>query len=177
MSFFFLSFLLHTSEGNGTLHGTAGIYLEKTFICIIEKQGLERGIATAKSQSQGDQHVQQGSGGLTTILYSSQVKGNYRKAFTEGVWIKEIGISLVLARTIQQQIVDLIFLSQVQDGFGQQHLIGGIFHCKGIVGSKIEGILAKMSLVAFIFHQDHPKQLRGSTSEEIIDVDLHLASW
>ena len=104
---------LHTSQGDGALHGTTVVYLKQLFICIIQKQGLEIGIATAKSQPKVDQHVQKRRAGFSTILHGSQIKRHDEETFVEDVWIEEIGISLVLARGIQQKIKDLVVLLQV----------------------------------------------------------------
>ena len=84
-------------QGNGPLHHATIVHLYKTFVHVIEKQGLEGGIPASEGQSNVDQHPWQGCAGLTSILHGGQIEGDYKVALIKAVEIQQVDVALVVA--------------------------------------------------------------------------------
>ena len=90
-------FLLHVSQGKGSFHRPAIVYLDQTLVHIIEKQGLESEIAASESQSDVDQHPQQGCAGFYSVFHSCQIDGDHEIALVKEVGIQQVGVSFAFA--------------------------------------------------------------------------------
>ena len=127
-----------------------------------------------EGQSDVDQHRQQGYAGFSSVLHGGQVEGHHEVALLKEVGIQQVGVSFAFARGIEQQVVDLVLVFQGQTGFGHGHPVGRAFYLDAFLGGEVEGVLAKVTLIAVVLQQHQPKQAGGAAAKHVVDVDLGL---
>ena len=101
---------------------------------------------------------------VSSVLHCCPIKGDHEVALIKGVRIQQVGASF--ARGIEQQVVDLILVFQRQTGFGDGDTVGRAFYLDSILGSEVEGVLGKVTLILFVLQQRQPKQVGRVTEEE-----------
>ena len=108
-------------------------------------------------------------------MHGGQIEGHHEVALIEAVGIQQVGVAFAFARGGEQQVIDLVLVFQRQAGFGHRHAIGRAFHSDAILAGKVERVLGKIPLIAFVVEQHRPKQAGRTTTEDIVDVHLGLS--
>ena len=108
-------------------------------------------------------------------MHGGQVEGHHEVALLKEIGIQQVGVSFAFARGIEQQVVDLVLVFQGQTGFGHGHPVGRAFYLDATLGGEVEGVLAKVTLIALALQQHQPKQAGGAAAEHVVDVVLGLA--